>query len=271
MTMQKLTKTVAAMLVLAGASTIAMAGDAVVLKDTRTGPGYFDGVPGSGELLTRQDGMCVQQTYRREKSQAIAMPVVERHVYPCDETGKQLAATEHDRATTPQKPDYYLDVEVLGYHRKVPVHADSPIHLSDAISYAYAGACWSANDSAAVAGAIYAGKDGAAAAKAVQQDAEARVPHVPASNESAQLKSGAWKYQLDLIPSAIAEDGSVRLDVSGEASGPQNYDASEADVCNGLKPHEVAEKIPATTLQMHGGGVMSDLLLGPIKFKVVKG
>ncbi|MGF6440071.1 hypothetical protein [Paraburkholderia youngii] len=269
--MQRTTKTVAALLVLAGASTIAVTGEAVVLKDTRKGPGFFDRVASAGELLTRQDGVCALRTYRREKSQAIAMPVVDERTYPCDETGKQIAATEPARATAPKSPDYYLDVEVLGYHHKVAVHAGLPIHLADAVSYAYAGACWSASDSAAVAHAIYAGNDGDAAARAVQEEAENRAPHMPASNESAQLKSGAWKYQLDLVASAPAEDGSVRLDVSGQASGPQNYDASEAGVCNGLTPHEIAEVIPATTLQMHGGGVMSDLLLGPIKFRVVKG
>lgn len=256
--MQKFIKYAATLCMIPIVVPIALAGEPVVLKNS------------GGVLLTREDGRC----NLRVDSERNGLPARDLIDFACDDTGKPIAPAERvsPTAQTPHSPPaYYLDVEVMGYHQKAPVRVGSPIHLSQSIYFGYAGACTTRDDSAAVAGAIFAGKDGAAAAAVVQHEAEGRAPHRPGSDESVELKTDSFSYQIDLTPSAIADDGSVRLEVSGSARGPENFNWTEAAECNGFKPRILTEALAPTTLQMHGGGLLSDHLLGPIKFRVIKG
>lgn len=256
-------------LALASMVTAAMADQAVVIKDTRSGQSLF-GAPASGELLTRQGQLCMLTEYKRTTADPdkVALPVVEHSEFQCDAQGNRIKVADQPENAASPRPDYFLTVNVLGVRRRVAVHVGMPIDLSDQVYYAYAGACMSKSDFAPIRNLIFSGGDGDAASKKAHEEAEMRPPHAPTSDESVELKSGAWKYHLVIIPSSIAADGSVKLQISGTASGPDNYNSTEADQCNGYKPKIVSEDIPSTGLEVHNGGILPTKLLGAIQFRV---
>ncbi|MBB5546608.1 TrbG/VirB9 family P-type conjugative transfer protein [Paraburkholderia fungorum] len=69
----------------------ATAGQPVVIKDTRTGTGFFDGVPASGVLVTRASGICDESAHKRTTDN-MPMPVVEHRSFPCDAAGNQIVS-----------------------------------------------------------------------------------------------------------------------------------------------------------------------------------
>lgn len=262
-------KRVAFSLALASIVTTAMADQAVVIKDTRSGQSLF-GAPASGELLSRQGQFCMLTEYKHTTDDPgkIALPVVEHSEFQCDAEGNRIKVADQPESAASRRPDYFLTVDVLGVRRRVAVHIGKPIDLSEQVFFAYAGACFSRSDFDPIRNTIFSGGDGDAASKGAHEQAEQRPPHTPASDESVELKSGAWKYHLAIVPSAIAADGAVKLQISGTASGPDNYSQTAAIQCNGYKPEIVSEDIPATGLEVHNGGILPTKLLGTIQFRV---
>ncbi len=256
-------------LALTGIVTAAMADQAVVIKDTRSGKSLF-GAPAAGELLTRQGQFCMLTEYKHTTDDPgkIALPFVDHSEFQCDAQGDRIKVADQPETAASDRPAYFLTVDVLGVHRRVAVHVGMPIDLAEQVLFAYAGACMSKSDFAPIRNLIFSGGDGDAATKQAHEQAEKRPPHTPTSDESVELKSGAWKYHLTIIPSAIAPDGSALLQISGTASGPDNYNRTEANQCNGYKPQIVSEDIPATGLEVHNGGIFPTKLLGAIQFRV---
>ncbi|WP_176000250.1 hypothetical protein [Burkholderia vietnamiensis] len=249
--------------------TAAMADQAVVIKDTRSGTSHF-GAPAAGELLTQQGQFCMLTEYKRttDDPDKIALPIVDQSEFQCDAQGNRIKVADQSEAGASNRPDYFLTVDVLGVRRRVAVHVGKPIDLSEQVFFAYAGACMSKSDFTPIRNLIFSGGDGDAASKQAHEKAEKRPPHTPTSDESVELKSGAWKYHLAIVPSAIAADGSVKLQISGTASGPDNYNQTAANLCNGYKPEIVSEDIPVTGLEVHNGGIFPTKLLGAIQFRV---
>lgn len=258
-------------LALASIVTAAMADQAVVIKDTRSGTSLF-GAPAAGELLTRQGQLCMLTEYKHttDDPDKVALPVVEHSEFQCDAQGNRIKVSDQPENAASPRPDYFLTVDVLGVRRRVAVHVGKPIDLSDHVYYAYDGACMSKTDFEPIRNVIFSGGDGDAASKQAHEEAEKRSPHAPTSDESVELKSGAWKYRLAIIPSAISANGSVKLQISGTASGPDNYNQTKANQCNGYKPEIVSEDIPSTGLEVNNGGIFPTRLLGAIHFRVDK-
>jgi len=72
------------------------AADPVVIRDTRTtnaGPvGAAAPIAASGELLTRQNGVCALTRYKQTK-EGLPMPVVESRAFPCDALGNAVQSS----------------------------------------------------------------------------------------------------------------------------------------------------------------------------------
>jgi hypothetical protein len=79
------------LLALASVATAAMAGEAVVIKDTRSGTS-INGAPASGVLLMRQGDACSLTEYKHstDKPNQVALPVVAHRMYRCDAQGNPV-------------------------------------------------------------------------------------------------------------------------------------------------------------------------------------
>jgi len=84
-------KKVALLLALASIVTVAMAGEPVVIKDTRSGTSV-GGAPVSGVLLTRLGQTCMLTEYMQSTNNPneMAMPVIDHREFPCDAQGNQV-------------------------------------------------------------------------------------------------------------------------------------------------------------------------------------
>lgn len=85
-------KKITVLLALASVVTVAMADEAVVIKDTRSGVSG-GGAVASGVLLTRQDGTCVRTEYTRstDSPNQVSVPVVKHDMFPCDAQGNRVS------------------------------------------------------------------------------------------------------------------------------------------------------------------------------------
>lgn len=84
-------KKVTLLLALASVAIAAMAGEPVVIKNTRSGTS-IEGAPASGVLLTRQGDACSLTEYKRstDKPNQVALPVVAHRLYRCDAQGNPV-------------------------------------------------------------------------------------------------------------------------------------------------------------------------------------
>ncbi|MGY6251829.1 hypothetical protein ACXIVK_00095 [Paraburkholderia caledonica] len=86
-------------LMIAGLSVTAaaVAGEAVVLKDTRSGTSV-GGAPASGVLLTRTGQTCRSTEYKRSSadSNKVALPIVVTREFPCDARGKPISGNVNE-------------------------------------------------------------------------------------------------------------------------------------------------------------------------------
>lgn len=84
-------KKVILLLALISVATLAIAGEPVVIKDTRAGTS-IGGAPASGVLLTRQGDACSLTEYKRTstKPNEVALPVVVHRMYRCDAQGNSV-------------------------------------------------------------------------------------------------------------------------------------------------------------------------------------
>lgn len=248
---------------------VAHADEAVVIKDTRSV--NTAGVPYQGEVLTRSGTLCEDTKYRHTTG-GVELPVVDRRTFECNPDGTEIAAAAPTASAAAAKaPIYHLAIDVLGSRRTVVARVGDPIRLSQSIHFAYMGACLSDSDTAAIRKAVLSGGDADTVSANIHSAAESRPPHVPSKGESPELKTGEWDYDLTIVPSAIAADGSVTLEVSGSASGPEeHYDPALAGQCNGFKPVTLSENIFKTPLTVHGAGELRSDVLGMVKFNVIQ-
>jgi len=141
---------------------------------------------------------------------------------------------------------------ILGMDRPVDLR-DGKALAEGAVSFAYAGACTTPADVAAMRGVVLGGasKDGMAGIVSRQRE---RPAHAPTRNESVELRTGAWNYRLEFTQSTADAQGGVDLTLTGWAKGPENYDAAAAAQCNGWQPVMRKVTIAPVTVHVPAGG-----------------
>lgn len=137
---------------------------------------------------------------------------------------------------------------------------DRPVDLKDgkalaegAVSFAYAGACTTPADVAAMRKGVLGNtsEDGMAGIVSRQRE---RPAHAPTRDESVELRSGTWSYRVEFTQSKADAQGGVDLTLTGWAKGPDNYDAAAAAKCNGWQPVLRKADIAPVTVHIPAGG-----------------
>lgn len=168
-----------------------------------------------------------------------------------------------------EKPAYSIHAVILGHHQKLGMNANSDATISDDVAFMYMGYCLNKQDMAAMRNSVLASgnTDGVTA---VEDTASIRPAHTPAKGESVTMNSGKWTYKLQLQSGEPDASGALPITLSGEVTGPTNYDKKAAMICNGLQPAFVKATIPATTIMVTKAGTNVDLpLLGEVSLHLV--
>lgn len=164
------------------------------------------------------------------------------------------------------QPDYYVDVEVLGSKRRVPLVPGKVEHVTGQVNFAYVGSCLSREDVKLMRQSVLAGGE----AKDVESRAAARAPRKPGKGDQVAMRTGSWIYEFDVVGTAPAEDGSVTVTISGTGAGPNNYDAAAAGLCNGYTPSFATVDFPKTQISVVQAGSVDLPLVGQVDLHLIR-
>ncbi|MBC3871505.1 hypothetical protein [Undibacterium oligocarboniphilum] len=162
---------------------------------------------------------------------------------------------------------YYLNVDILGHKHELAATPGQIINLKDSVHFAYLGNCLSQSDMKTMRKAVMAG---GVESELVKEQARNRPAHRPTNEESAEMNTGAWVYDMKIMPADKDAIGETTLTLSGEIAGPIEFEAVQAQKCNGYIPSFTTINIPQITVRLKDQANVKLPLVGNVSIQVIK-